>query len=238
MLHVILLECSIELIPRELTAIKQIQKHAARRKKKPNQLLLDQSVHGRAMTKLEGHLRRGRPDITFLSLLTLLETPLCKEGLLGVHLHLQDGRIVEISPEVRLPRNYDRFVGLFEQLLERGQVPAQDEPLLKIIPSSLQELISTLKETGPNARTILFVEGGNQTNIDDLHEAYPEEVSIPVILGIGAFPHGEISQDVSQLFDRHLELDREVMMAWHVCAEVLWMYSQKMNVIKKRYKVT
>ncbi|MFX1367944.1 MAG: 16S rRNA methyltransferase [Promethearchaeota archaeon] len=236
MLHVILLDCSIEQVPRELTAIKQIQKHASRRKKKPNQLLLDQSVHGRAMTNLGNSHRRGRPDITFLSLLTLLETPLCKEGLLGVHLHLQDGRIVEISPDVRLPRNYDRFIGLFEQLLDKGQVPTQNAPLLKIMPLTLQELISNLKQNDPNARTILFVEGGEQTTIDALGGAYPEDVSIPVILGIGAFPHGDLSQEVSQLFERHFELDREVMMAWHVCAEALWTYSQKVNVVKKRFQ--
>jgi rRNA small subunit pseudouridine methyltransferase Nep1 len=238
MLHIILLDCAIELVPRYLTAAKQIQKHAARRKKKPNQLLLDQSIHGQEMTKLTNHLRRGRPDITFLSLLTLLETPLCKEGLLRIHLHLQDGRIVEISPEVRLPRNYDRFVGLIEQLLEKGQVPANDTPLLKIIPQNLQELISSIRNAESATKTILFVEGGEQTTIGALGDAFPIDASTPIILGIGAFPHGELNPEVANLFDTHLELDREVMMAWHVCAEALWVYSQKIGIIKKRYAST
>ena len=95
----------MELVPPELSAVKEIQKHAAKRGKKPTELLLDQSHHGRAMTRLKDGLQRGRPDIVFLSLLTIMETPLCKSGNLTVHLHLQDGRIVEVSPEVRLPRN-------------------------------------------------------------------------------------------------------------------------------------
>ena len=90
----ILLECAMELVPSELSALKQIQKHAARRGKKSTELLLDQSHHGREMTRLEDGLQRGRPDIVFHSLMSILETPLCKSGNLTVHLHLQDGRIV------------------------------------------------------------------------------------------------------------------------------------------------
>ncbi|MHA2193180.1 MAG: 16S rRNA methyltransferase, partial [Candidatus Thorarchaeota archaeon] len=88
MLHVILLDSAIELVPTNLTSTKLVQKHASRRGKKPNQLLLDQSHHGQVMTKLEDANRRGRPDIAFLCLMALLETPLCKQGLLTIHLHL------------------------------------------------------------------------------------------------------------------------------------------------------
>ena len=82
MLHIILLDCALELVPSEISSMKQIQKHATRRDKKTTEILLDQSHHGRAMTKLSDYERRGRPDITFLSLMSILETPLCKEGLL------------------------------------------------------------------------------------------------------------------------------------------------------------
>ncbi|MHA1288609.1 MAG: 16S rRNA methyltransferase, partial [Candidatus Thorarchaeota archaeon] len=99
MLHMILLECAMELVPSEISALKQIQKHAARRGKKSIELLLDQSHHGREMTRLEDGLQRGRPDIVFHSLMSILETPLCKSGNLTVHLHLQDGRIIEVNPE-------------------------------------------------------------------------------------------------------------------------------------------
>jgi rRNA small subunit pseudouridine methyltransferase Nep1 len=235
MLTVILLDCALELVPSEISSFKEIQKQASRRGKKPNEILLDQTYHGRAMTKLDQSDRRGRPDIVFHSLVTLLETPLCKEGLLQIYMHLQDGRVVEVNPEVRLPRNYDRFVGLMEQLLTEGRVPVAGEPLLQITSLTISSLVSKLKEKHTETKTILAIEGGKETGVQALGNLLPNDASVPVIVGIGAFPHGDLSDDIKQLFNNHLELDREVMMAWHVCAEVLWIYSERIEVIRQRY---
>ncbi|MFW9844030.1 MAG: 16S rRNA methyltransferase [Candidatus Thorarchaeota archaeon] len=235
MLHMILLECALELVPSEISAMKQVQKHAARRGKKPIEILLDQSHHGREMTRLENGLQRGRPDIVFHSLMSLLETPLCKSGNLTIHLHLQDGRIIEVNPEVRLPRNYDRFVGLIEQLLIKGQVPVDGPPLLKITKKTLPDLVTELKRDGAGAQSILTIENGLKTTIDVLQSKLPVDSSVPVIVGVGAFPHGDFSEDMKKLFEVHLELDTEVMMAWHVCAEILWIYSFRIGVIQSRY---
>lgn len=235
MLHIILLNCALELIPSELSALKQIQKNASKRKKKPGELLLDQNYHGREMTRLENSEQRGRPDIVFHSLMTLLETPLCKSGLMTVHLHLQDGRIVEVSPEVRLPRNYDRFVGLMEQLLLMGRVPPEGDFLLRFTKKNLSQLISELKRDTSEAQCILTIEGGTKTAINSLQNMLPTDPSIPIIVGIGAFPHGDFEEDLKKVFETHIELDREVMMAWHVCAEIVWSYSAKVRVIETRY---
>lgn len=236
MLHVILLDCAIELVPSEISSSKQVQKHAGRRGKGPTEILLDQTYHGRAMTKLDNSERRGRPDIAHLSLLSLLETPLCKAGFLTINLHLQDGRMVDVNPKVRLPRNYDRFVGLTEQLIQQGRVPTDGEPLLMVTPLTLQELVSKLQGLNDSAISILCTEGGNRTTIDDLHRILPTDVTIPLIVGIGAFPHGDLSQDIKTMFESHVELDKDTMMAWHVCAEVLWTYSRRINVISRRFE--
>jgi len=235
MLHMILLECALELVPSEISSLKQIQKHAARRGKKPTEILLDQSYHGREMTRLENGQQRGRPDIVFLSLMSLLETPLCKSGNLTVHLHLMDGRIIEINPEVRLPRNYDRFVGLIEQLFIKGQVPVEGPPLLHFIRKNLPELISELKKGGSTSLSMLAIENGQNTTIDSLRSKFPTDISVPVVFGVGAFPHGDFPEDLKKLFESHLELDTEVMMAWHVCAEILCTYSSRIGVIQSRY---
>ncbi|MHA2026503.1 MAG: 16S rRNA methyltransferase [Candidatus Thorarchaeota archaeon] len=231
MLHVILLDCAIELVPSEISSMKQIQKHATRRGKKPNEILLDQSHHGRAMTKLSDYERRGRPDITFLSLMSILETPLCKEGLLSVYLHLQDGRIVEVRSDVRLPRNYDRFVGLMEQLLSSGRVPPTGDTLLHVINKSLDDLVKDISAE----QTILAIEGGQKTTIQGITELFPTDSSVPIVVGVGAFPHGHLPESISSLFKNRLEFDKEVMMAWHVCAELLWTYSLRVGVVKNRY---
>jgi len=51
-LTVILLECALELVPSEISSFKDVQKQAGRKGKKSNEILLDQTYHGRAMTKL------------------------------------------------------------------------------------------------------------------------------------------------------------------------------------------
>ena len=238
MLHMILLECALELVPPELSALKQIQKNASKRGKKTTEILLDQSHHGRAMTRLEDGLQRGRPDIVFHSLMSILETPLCKSGNLTVHLHLQDGRIVELNPEVRLPRNYDRFVGLFEQLLTKGQVPVEGDPLLKITTNKLSNLLTELKKGVSESQTILTIENGSKTSISALQSQFSSDLSVPIIVGVGAFPHGDFSEGLKELFETHVQLDKEVMMAWHVCAEILWMYSASVGIIEQRYSAT
>jgi len=182
------------------------------------------------MTRLDGGDKRGRPDITFLSLLSILETPLCKAGLLTVHLHLVDGRVIEISPDVRFPRNYDRFVGLFEQLLMNGRIPPEGEPLARVIDTSLPDLISNFAAGSGESLVLLAIENGIKTSAESLRNMLSQDSTMPVILGVGAFPHGNMSDSVKGLFSTHLEFDKEVMMAWHVCAEVLWAYSTRVSV--------
>ncbi len=227
MLNVILLECALELVPSELSSIKEIQQHASRRKKSPTDLLLDQSLHGRAMTKLGDGERRGRPDIVYLCLMNLLETPLCKQGLLKVFLHLQDGRIVDVDSSVRLPRNYDRFVGLMEQLLTHGRVPPEGDALLAMKGGSLPQLVSDLSKKNHEC-TVLAIEGGQIVGMRDLGQLLvtPDQA----VVGIGAFPHGDFTEETKDLFSRHIELDSQVMMAWHVCSEVIWAYTWERRI--------
>jgi len=234
LLHIVLLECALELVPAELTGLKEIQRFATLRGKRPQEIVLDQTHHGRSMTRLQDAERRGRPDIVFLSLVSLLESPLCKQGLLTVHMHLRDGRIVEVAPDVRLPRNYDRFVGLAEQLLVMGSVPPEGRSLLRVTNEGLPQLISRLSKGSEESATVLAVEDGKKTTIDALSSLLPEGPNTPAIIGIGAFPHGEFEKSIPGLFREHVCLDSEVMMAWHVCAEVLWTYSWRVGASQKR----
>ncbi|MEM4735415.1 MAG: 16S rRNA methyltransferase [Candidatus Thorarchaeota archaeon] len=234
MLHIILLECPLELVPKQISALKEVQQHAARRRKHPCSTLLDQAYHGRAIMRLPNHERRGRPDIVHMCLMTLLESPLCKSRLLRVHLHLMDGTIVELEPDVRLPRNYERFCGLIEQLLERGRVPPTGDPLLRVTGISLHDLIEPYLHDS-EAIVMLASESGTPTSSAELAELLPPDSSKPVLVGVGAFPHGDFSNEVSSLFKIHRRFDPEVMMAWHVCAQVLWTYSLRIDITRHRF---
>jgi len=188
------------------------------------------------MTRIEDGDRRGRPDIAFFCLQSILETPLCKSGLVSIHIHTQQGKVIEVRKDVRLPRNYDRFVGLIEQLLLRGRVPPEGEPLLRILQTDITTLMDKLR--GQDGLTFLAVEGGEHVSMVGLQQALPEETETPVIIGIGAFPHGDFKMISHDQFSKSIELDKEVMMAWHVCSELVWSYTQKHNIISERYKQT
>ena len=50
-------------------------------------------------------------------LLTLLDSPLNKAGLLQVYIHTAKGVLIEVNPHVRIPRTFKRFSGLMGESL-------------------------------------------------------------------------------------------------------------------------
>jgi rRNA small subunit pseudouridine methyltransferase Nep1 len=56
--------------------------------------------------------RRGRMMADSQCLLTLLDSPLNKAGLLQVYIHTAKGVLIEVNPSVRIPRTFKRFSGL------------------------------------------------------------------------------------------------------------------------------
>ena len=53
-------------------------------------------------------------------LLTLLDSPLNKAGLLQVYIHTAKGVLIEVNPHVRIPRTFKRFSGLMGSSHPRG----------------------------------------------------------------------------------------------------------------------
>ena len=52
-------------------------------------------------------------NLTFFQcLLTLLDSPLNKAGLLQIYIHTVKGVLIEVNPHVRIPRTFKRFSGL------------------------------------------------------------------------------------------------------------------------------
>ena len=68
-------------------------------------------------------------------LLTLLDSPLNKAGLLQVYIHTAKGMLIEVNPSVRIPRTFKRFCGLFVQLLQKLSIRGVQgsEKLLRVI---------------------------------------------------------------------------------------------------------
>jgi len=113
MLTLILAESSIERMPPQLVKHPSVIAHARRKRKEPSSLVLDLSYHHSAIKAAERRdpsedfLKRGRPDIAFHVLLSALGSPLNLEGLLRTYVHTIEDKVIEVDPQVRVPRNYD-----------------------------------------------------------------------------------------------------------------------------------
>jgi len=229
-LVLILAESAVELAPPELMKHPSILKLAEKRGKKPNEILLDRSYHHVAMRSLKDAEKRGRPDIVHTTLLELLGTPLNREGLLQICVHTVDNRVVEIDSNVRLPVNYDRFVGLLEQLYAVGKVPEAGQPLLAIRKQTLNQLLGEIKPS----TTVAFTTLGEYKDLGEICEELAKERK-PAIL-IGGFPRGHFSEETLNLANRAVRIDREALEAWVVASRAVYAYELAIGLPKQRLR--
>lgn len=228
LLTLILAESAIELIPREIWDHPTIKSFSKRRGKPPGLLLLDKSYHYFAMKKLPNSERRGRPDIVHFCLLEALGSPLNKEELLKVYVHTINDHIIHVEPETRLPKNYNRFVGLIEDLFEHGCVPPSGKPLLSIKVGSLPDLMEVLKPT----YTVIFEKGGVPMSFEEVASRLAGEER-PVVL-VGGFPHGGFSEGAMKLADEVACVDPEVLEAWIVVSRIIYEYERVIGLPRRR----
>jgi rRNA small subunit pseudouridine methyltransferase Nep1 len=218
LLVLVLAEAALETVPRELWSHPAVRNHSKRQRKPAQQLLLDRSLHHQAMKRLDDNLKRGRPDITHFALLEALGSPLNKEALLQTYVHTRNDLIITVNPEARLPRNYNRFTGLIEQLFSQGKVPSTGEPLLKLEPKTLQTLLA-------EAETDYILAFSRKGKPKTLKEAVSslQTKQRPAVL-VGGFPHGHLSEAVIQLADEVVCVDPEMLEAWTVTSRVIYEY--------------
>ncbi|WP_456421330.1 16S rRNA methyltransferase [Thermococcus sp.] len=211
MLHLVIAEAELELVPEEIADHPAVVNYARKRGKKPNEVILEGSYHHSALKKLPDGTRRGRPDIVHVCLLNALESIANKENLLRVYVHTRNDEVVYIKPETRLPRNYNRFLGLMESLFKKGAVP-KDLELLKLEEKSLGKLIA---EIGPDEVFIMHEEG-KLVKPRDFGRVLAE-LENPLVI-VGGFPHGDFRSEVR---GKRVSLYREPLMAWTIVNEII-----------------
>lgn len=84
--------------------------------------LLNCDDHQGILAKTGRDIADARPDITHQCLLTLLDSPLNKAGLLQVFISTTKGVLIEVNPHVRIPRTFKRFSGLMGAWFLSGAV--------------------------------------------------------------------------------------------------------------------
>jgi rRNA small subunit pseudouridine methyltransferase Nep1 len=205
-MRLLLADAALELVPEEISQHPSVVNSARKRRKKPSGILLDSAVHRPAMSAIPDALKRGRPDIVHFCLLTALAEDCVQE----VYIHTCRGSIIRVDRGARLPKNYNRFVSLAEQLLMLGRVPPHGPPLLEVMPVSLRELVG-------DSEVILLDEQGEVRALQEVCAASRRGA----FLTIGAYPRGSFSREILNLTSKKWSLGATPLEAVQVLIRIL-----------------
>lgn len=147
--------------------------------------LLNCDDHQGILKKMNRDISEARPDICHQCLLTLLDSPLNKAGLLQVYIHTTKNVLIEVNPKIRIPRTFKRFSGLIVQLLHKHSIRSVDgkEKLLKVIKNPI------IDHLPPNCKKITFSADAPTVRISEYLKTLEPNQSLCVV--IGAMAHGE-----------------------------------------------
>lgn len=224
MLHLIIADSELETVPPEIAKHKVILWHARKRGRRPTEIILNSSLHYPAMHKLPDWERRGRPDIVHFCLLTALDSPLNMEGLLRIYVHTRQDKIIAVNPATNLPRMYNRFEGLMEQLFLKRQVPPE-HPLLILKNGSLK---SILDEICPKHR-IVMTEKGRRKKISEVFKNF--ETNDDVCVVVGGFPHGDFLTNIKSLDAELISIYEKPLTAPTVVSRIITAFEQKAGIL-------
>jgi rRNA small subunit pseudouridine methyltransferase Nep1 len=227
-LTLVFAEAALELVPREIVNHPSIFAHAKRRGKKADEILLDVSYHHAAMRPFERFEKRGRPDIIHFSVLEALGSPLNKEGELETWIHTVKDEVIRVAARTRLPRNYDRFVSLMEQLLKERQVPPKGEALLQAEPLPLDQLVERIGPTKLIGLSTL----GRPATLEEICGSLLKEKKPAIMLG--GFAGGHFAERNAALCDEMFRMDREALDSWVVTSRTIYEYERVMKGFHKR----
>nr|XP_004668713.1 ribosomal RNA small subunit methyltransferase NEP1 [Jaculus jaculus] len=161
-----------------------------------------------------------RPDIAHQSLLMLMDSPLNRAGLLQVYIHTQKNVLIEVNPQTRIPRTFDRFCGLMVQLLHKLSVRAADGP---------QKLLKVIKNPVSDHFPVGCMKIGTSFSIpavSDVRELVPN--SDPVVFVVGAFAHGKVNVEYTE---KMVSISNYPLSAALTCAKLTTAFEEVWGVI-------
>jgi len=218
MLTVILAESSLELIPNQMYHHPAVTSYSKKFKKIPAETLLDNSWHFGAMKGLENEIKRGRPDIIHLTLLSICTSPAFYDNKIKVFVHTLNDEIISINNNTRLPKSYHRFQGLMEKLFLTKKIESKDEILMELEKSSLSQLISKIKPT----QIIGFTTKGKKTTFEKLIKQIEENSCIL----IGGFQKGHFSKETEKIIEQSFSIHDSSLEAHLVASRLVYEYEK------------
>ncbi|XP_040834765.1 ribosomal RNA small subunit methyltransferase NEP1 isoform X1 [Ochotona curzoniae] len=161
-----------------------------------------------------------RPDIAHQSLLMLMDSPLNRAGLLQVYIHTQRNVLIEVNPQTRIPRTFDRFCGLMVQLLHKLSVRAADGP---------QKLLKVIKNPVSDHFPVGCMKIGTSFSVSDVSDVRQLVPSTdPVVFVVGAFAHGKVSVDYAE---KMVSISNYPLSAALTCAKLTTAFEEVWGVV-------
>jgi len=221
-LNIILVECGIELIPKEIKNHASVENNL--KKDNFSSQILDNALHHTAMKRLKNYQKRGRPDILHLCLLNALGSPLNLSGNLNIYFHTVQNKIFHLNPKLKIARNYNRFKGIMAKLLLEGNIRAGDENLISSINGNLKQL---LKPT-PESEIIICSSKGKLNT--DFKELFSQDLSKNYIIMIGGFQKGNLSPEILCLSNKIVSISENPLNAWNVVNKIISLYEIRHDI--------
>ncbi|CAF0777617.1 unnamed protein product [Brachionus calyciflorus] len=164
-----------------------------------------------------------RPDILHQCLLMLFDSPLNRANLLQVYVHTQRNVLIEINPQTRIPRTFERFSGLMVQLLHKLSIRAADtsQKLMKVIKNPITDHLPV----GCPKYTMSF-HADKVENVSEFAKNHP--IDQPVVVVIGSMAKGSV--DVSYT-DKMLSISNYPLSAAITCSKFCTAFEDKWNVL-------
>jgi rRNA small subunit pseudouridine methyltransferase Nep1 len=218
-LSLVLAESALELVPEEVASSPDVASDSRRRGKKAREILLDRSFHQGAMATLEEGMKRGRPDLVHVALLSVTSTPLYLEGLVDVYVHTSRDIVIRLKPKTRLTKSYVRFRGLAEQVLAERP----NGGLLSVSQGSLRGLLRSVR---PDWVCGLSTQG-KQSSFERVGMDLSGRKNPCVV--VGGFPQGHFAQDTLKAFDALLRVHPMPLDAHVVVSRVIYEVEKHLN---------
>ncbi|XP_060092846.1 ribosomal RNA small subunit methyltransferase NEP1 [Heteronotia binoei] len=161
-----------------------------------------------------------RPDIAHQSLLMLMDSPLNRAGFLQVYIHTEKNVLIEVNPQTRIPRTFDRFCGLMVQLLHKFSVRAADGP---------QKLLKVIKNPVTDHLPVGCMKIGTSFSVPavtDVRDLVP--ATDPVAIVVGAFAHGSVNVDYTE---KTVSISNYPLSAALTCAKITTAFEEMWGVV-------
>ncbi len=218
MISLILVESSLELIPKELQQHPAVLAHAKKLGKKPSEVLLDNSWDFAAMKGIKNEIKRGRPDLIHLCLLQSCGIPLYHQNKIRIYIHTINDKVIFVGENVHLPKSFHRFLGLIEKLFKEKTIKAENYTLLELKDMSFSQLIDKIN---PKQVIGLSTQGESSTYSDVVSKLDDNSCLV-----VGGFQKGHFSDSIKNRFDKSFKVDTESLDAHIVIARTLYEYEK------------